>query len=119
MEFAGANNPLWIIRNNELTEIRADRFPIGAYVGDNLQKFTNHEWELQKGDYIYLFSDGYADQFGGPKGKKLMFRQFQKLLIENHKKPLAEQKEILEQAFENWRGSLEQVDDVLVIGIKV
>lgn len=119
MEYAGANNPLWIIRNNELIEIKGNRFPIGAYVGENLQKFTNHEWELQRGDYIYIFSDGYADQFGGPKGRKFMFKQLQKLLLDNHKKPLAEQKEVLDQTFENWRGNLEQVDDVLFIGIKI
>ncbi len=119
MEFAGANNPLWIIRNNELIEIKGNRFPIGAYVGENLQKFTNHEWELQRGDYVYIFSDGYADQFGGPKGRKFMFKQLQKLLLDNHKKPLSEQKEILDQTFENWRGKLEQVDDVLFIGIKI
>ncbi len=119
MEFAGANNSLWMIRNNELVEIKGDKFPIGAFVGENLLKFTNHEWELQRGDIIYIFSDGYADQFGGPKGKKFKYKPFQQVLLDNHMKPLIEQKEILNQTFENWRGNLEQVDDVLIIGIKI
>lgn len=119
MEFAGANNPVWIVRNNEVIEINGDKFPIGVFVGEELQKFTNHEWELQKGDYIYIFSDGYADQFGGPKGKKFKYKEFQKMLLDNHKKPMVEQKKILETRFDEWRGSLEQVDDVLVIGIRV
>ena len=81
MEFAGANNPVWLIRDNEFIEIKGDKFPIGAYLGNELQKFTHHEWELQKGDYIYIFTDGYADQFGGPKGKKFKYRQLEELLI--------------------------------------
>ncbi len=119
MEFAGANNPIWIIRNGELIEIKGNKFPIGAFMGDTLQKFTNHEWELQKGDYIYIFSDGYVDQFGGPKGKKFKHKQLQNLFLEIHTKPLDEQKEILDKTFEDWRGSLEQVDDVLIIGVHV
>ena len=119
MEFAGANNPCWIIRNNELIEVKGNKFPIGAFVGNELQKFTNHEWELQKGDYIYIFSDGYADQFGGEKGKKFKFKSLQQLLLENHKKPLVEQRNILEKTFDDWRGTLEQVDDVLIIGLRI
>jgi ligand-binding sensor domain-containing protein/serine phosphatase RsbU (regulator of sigma subunit) len=119
IEFAGANKPVWIIRNDEVIEIKGNKFPIGAYVGEELQKFTNHEWELQKGDYIYLFTDGYADQFGGPLGKKFKYKQLQQLLLEHHKKPLIEQRNILEKTFEEWRGNLDQVDDVLVIGIRV
>lgn len=119
MEFAGANNPLWIIRDGELIEIKGNKFPIGVYFGDSLQKFTNHEWQLQKGDYIYIFSDGYADQFGGPKGKKFKYKQLQNLLLDNYKKPLDEQKVILEKTFDEWKGNLEQVDDVLIIAVHI
>ena len=119
IEFAGANNPLWIIRDNEVIQLNGDKFPIGAFVGEELQQFTNHEFELQKGDCIYIFTDGYADQFGGPKGKKFKYKQFQDLLLENHKRPFEDQKEILEQTIDGWRGDLEQVDDMLVIGIRI
>ncbi|MDF2438750.1 MAG: rsbU 7 [Bacteroidota bacterium] len=119
MEFAGANNPLWLIRDNQVIEINGDKFPVGAFIGEELQRFTNHEWEIQKGDCIYLFTDGYADQFGGPKGKKFKYKQFQELLISIHQKPMAEQKEILTNRNAEWQGDLEQVDDILVIGIRI
>ncbi|MCE3279862.1 MAG: rsbU 7 [Bacteroidetes bacterium] len=119
MEFAGANNPLWLIRNDQIIEINGDKFPIGAFVGEELQKFTNHEWEIQKGDCIYIFTDGYADQFGGPKGKKFKYKQFHELLLKIHSKPMWEQKEILQRVNEEWQGELEQVDDVLIIGIRI
>jgi ligand-binding sensor domain-containing protein/serine phosphatase RsbU (regulator of sigma subunit) len=120
IEFAGANNPVWIIKNGkELVQINGDKFPIGAFVGEELQQFTNHEWQLQEGDIIYLFTDGYADQFGGPKGKKFKYKQLEELLLSVCNKPFAEQKEQLEKTIEEWRGELEQVDDILVIGIKI
>jgi ligand-binding sensor domain-containing protein/serine phosphatase RsbU (regulator of sigma subunit) len=119
MEFAGANNPLWLIRNGQVIEINGDKFPIGAFVGEELQRFTNHEWEIQKGDCIYIFTDGFADQFGGPKGKKFKYKQFQELLLRICQLPMSEQKEILEKVNEEWQGSLEQVDDVLIIGIRI
>lgn len=119
MEFAGANNPLWLIRDNQVIEINGDKFPIGAFVGEELQRFTNHEWEIQKDDCIYIFTDGFADQFGGPKGKKFKYKQFQELLLSIHKKPMTEQKQILQQTNEEWQGELEQVDDVLIIGIRI
>ena len=119
IEFAGANNPLWIIRNNELIQLNGDKFPIGIFVGEELQQFKNHEWELQKGDCVYIFTDGYADQFGGPKGKKFKYKQFQELLLTHHKKPFEEQKIILEKTIEEWVGDLDQIDDILVIGIKI
>jgi serine phosphatase RsbU (regulator of sigma subunit) len=119
MEFAGANNPLWLIRNGQVIEINGDKFPIGAFVGEELQRFTNHEWEIQKGDCIYIFTDGFADQFGGPKGKKFKYKQFQELLLRICQLPMSEQKDILEKVNEEWQGSLEQVDDVLIIGIRI
>jgi len=119
MEFAGANNPLWIIREGKIIEIPGDKFPVGEFMGIELQQFTNHEWELQRNDRIYIFTDGYADQFGGPKGKKFKYRQLQELLLEIHLKPMAEQKAILDATIGQWRGDLEQVDDILVIGIRI
>lgn len=119
IEFAGANNPLWIIRNNEIIQVNGDKFPIGAFVGEELHQFTNHQYELQKNDCIYIFTDGFADQFGGPKGKKFKYKQFETLLLNNHKKSMEEQKRILEKTINDWIGDLEQIDDILVIGIRI
>ena len=119
IEFAGANNPLWIIRSNQLIQINGDKFPIGAFVVEELQQFKNHEWELQKGDCVYIFTDGFADQFGGPKGKKFKYKQFEALLLKHHQKPFEEQKKILQKTINDWIGELEQIDDILVIGIRI
>lgn len=118
IEYAGANNPLWIIRKdaNELEEIKANKQPIGDF--DHSVPFTNHEIQLAEGDQIYIFSDGYVDQFGGPKGKKFKYKTLQKLLFDNREKPMVEQKESLERTFTSWKGELEQLDDVCIIGIK-
>jgi len=102
----------------ELIEIKADKQAIGADTAKT-KIFTNHKIKLEKGDAIYLFTDGYADQFGGEKGKKFKYSKFKELLIENHEKTAREQKNILDNHFEKWKGDLEQVDDILVIGIKV
>jgi serine phosphatase RsbU (regulator of sigma subunit) len=117
LQWAGANNPLWIIRNGELLETKADKQPIGKT--DNLQPFTNHEIQLQKGDSIYLFTDGYADQFGGEKGKRFMRHRFKDLLISIQNLPMNEQRETLYNAHIEWKGSVEQVDDICVIGVRV
>jgi phosphoserine phosphatase RsbU/P len=120
VEFAGANNPLIFIRENNLTRYKADRFPIGAFEGDKkLQKFKNNVIELQDGDCLYLSSDGYADQFGGPANKKFMFRNFEELLLEIHNLPMNDQKDILQRRFNEWRGDNDQVDDILVMGIRI
>ncbi len=119
IEFAGANNPMWIIRNNEIIQVNGDKFPIGAFVGEELQQFTNHEYELVKGDCIYIFTDGFADQFGGPKGKKFKYKQFETLLLKEHKRPMEEQEKILGKIINDWMGDLEQIDDILVIGIRI
>jgi ligand-binding sensor domain-containing protein/serine phosphatase RsbU (regulator of sigma subunit) len=118
LEFAGAYNPLWLIRNNELIEIKADKFPIGNSRAGDHNNFSNHEVQLQKGDTVYIFSDGYSDQFGGPKGKKFKTNAFKQLLINSQHLPMEEQGRLLDETIENWRGHHEQVDDILVIGTR-
>ncbi|HKL67700.1 MAG TPA: tetratricopeptide repeat protein, partial [Bacteroidales bacterium] len=117
LDFAGANNPLYQVRNNELLRIDADKMPIGIH-RSSARPFTNHHIYPEKGDAIYLFSDGYADQFGGPSGKKFKYRAFRELLLKDYKKPMQEQKEKLDRTFMDWKGDEEQVDDVLVIGVR-
>ncbi len=119
LEYAGAFNPLFIIRNGELLQTKADKFPIGYFLGEQKKKFRNHDILLQTGDCIYIFSDGYADQFGGPFGKKFMAKHFRDLLLDVHKEPINLQKDILNRTFEDWRGNQEQVDDILIIGLKI
>ncbi len=119
LEFAGANNPIFIVRKGIVKEITADKHPIGNYIGEDEFKFTNHEIDLMPNDSLYLSSDGYADQFGGPRGKKLKYTQFRDLLLVNHDKPMKIQKLMLDNMFEEWRGELEQIDDVCVIGIRI
>ena len=134
--YAGANNPLWIVRKTELLtedqkqerstliqdgialiEYKADKQPIGLYAG--MQAFSQKEIDLYKGDSLYFFTDGFADQFGGDKGKKFKYRPFKKLLIQLNSTPMSDQEQLISAAFENWRGNLEQVDDVCVVGIRV
>jgi serine phosphatase RsbU (regulator of sigma subunit) len=118
LEFAGAYNPLFLYHNGEFMEYRADRMPIGIYYGEK-DSFTNYEINVQKGDTLYIFSDGFADQFGGPKGTKYMKYNLKKLLSEIHNKPMDEQKNILENEFEIWMGSFNQIDDVTIMGVRV
>ncbi len=117
IQFAGAFNPLYIIRDNELVTIKGDKQPVSVYY--NEIEFTNHEIDIQEGDKFYMFSDGFQDQFGGPKGRKYMTKNFKKLLMDNHQKPMIEQKEILHNAITTWKGDLMQVDDILVVGFEV
>lgn len=117
LQYAGAFNSLYYIRNHKIFEIKADKFPIGINLDGIVDNYTNHKIQLQKGDAVYLFSDGYADQFGGDKGKKFKYNQLKKLLSENYNKPIDTQKEIITNTFDNWKGNLEQVDDVVVIGL--
>ena len=119
MQWSGANNPLWLIRNNtnEIREIKPDKQPIGKYAEE--KPFSTHDLQLQHGDTIYIFTDGYADQFGGPKGKKFKYKQLNELLSANCLLSMEEQREKLKTAFEGWKGVLEQVDDVCMIGLKV
>lgn len=118
LEYAGANNPLYLLRNGEIQTVKADKFPIGGFeVGE--KSYTNHSIELEEGDIIYIFSDGYADQFGGKKGKKFMYRQFRETLIELSDRPMEEQRDELDRILDEWKGSYEQVDDILIIGVRV
>lgn len=119
LQYAGAYNPLYIVRNGQLLQTKADKFPIGFFLGDEKKKFTNHTIQLQKGDMVYIFSDGYADQFGGPFGRKFMAIPFRVLLMDITKHPVEKQKDILNKTIEEWRGNLDQVDDILVIGVKI
>ena len=118
LDYAGANNPLYIIRNGELTEYKADKQPIGYYLGSN-DPFTNKQVEIQEGDSIYIFSDGYPDQFGGPNGKKFKYRPFKELLISIQDRSMQEQGDILDKKMKQWKGELEQVDDICVLGIRI
>ncbi|MCC7332516.1 MAG: SpoIIE family protein phosphatase [Flavobacteriales bacterium] len=115
--WSGANNPLWYIRESNLFEIKGDKQPIGQ--NDNPKPFTIHSINLQQGDTVYIFTDGYADQFGGEKGKKFMYRPLKELLLSIQNKPIIEQQEELHQKFTNWKKNTEQTDDVLVIGFKI
>jgi serine phosphatase RsbU (regulator of sigma subunit) len=115
---ACAINPVWIIRNNELIEIKADRFPIGKH-DMNKTPFALQTHQLQKGDLIYTLTDGFADQFGGPKGRKYMYKQLKDLLVSISSETMEVQKQKLDSVFNNWKGEMEQIDDVCVIGIRV
>ncbi|MBL4592194.1 MAG: SpoIIE family protein phosphatase [Flavobacteriales bacterium] len=138
LEYSGAYNPLYIISDKELKtidgsgiepnmtdenglmlyEIKANRFPIGSY-SEGANEFSKHSFKLNKGDTVYLFSDGYADQFGGVKGKKFRYKQFKQLLLSINSKSMEEQYKILNDSFVDWMGDLEQIDDVIVIGSRL
>jgi len=117
VHWSGANNPLWIVRNNELIEIKPDKQPIGNY--SNSKPFTSHSIEILKGDSIYLFTDGYQDQFGGDRGKKFKAAKFKEILLSIQNQNMEEQKNFINNAFEKWRGEIEQNDDVCVIGVRI
>ena len=119
IEYAGAFNPFYLFRDGKLIETKANKFAIGSFNNNSNREFINHEFDLRKGDVIYLFSDGYPDQFGGPKGKKYMHRPFKEFLKSIHQKPIKEQHQLLENEFLTWLGSYEQTDDVIVMGVRV
>ncbi len=118
LEYSAANNAFYIIRNRELLEFKPDKMPIGKFTGEE-KPFTRTIVPLEKGDCVYTFSDGYADQFGGKNGKKLMSKQFKELLLKNCHEPMSRQKEILNKYLFDWMGNLEQIDDILIIGIRL
>ena len=118
VNYSGAFNSLYLIRNNELNEYKADRMPIGVSYNQD-KSFTNHFIEFEKDDVFYIFSDGFIDQFGGPRGKKFKSRPFKSLLMNIQDKSMDEQKKILHTHLLEWRGNIEQIDDILVIGFKL
>src|SRR6218665_517589 len=119
MHFAGANNSLYILRNKELIELKGDRQGISAATDLDKKPFGNQTVNIQSQDRIYLFTDGYSDQFGGEAGKKFLHKRVRNLLLTPEGKSMAEQRSILNKSFDDWRGEMEQVDDVLVIGFKI
>lgn len=118
LEWAGAYNPLYQIRNGELIEFKADKMPVAVHLNDHMS-FTNHEVQIQPGDSFYMFSDGYADQFGGSDARKFMSKKFKELLVTIYDKPMEDQKNILQSAHFDWKGEHEQVDDILVVGFRI
>ncbi len=119
LQFAGAYNPMWLVRNKQLIEIKADKIPIGVGLHDEDKPFSNQTIQLQKNDCVYIFTDGYADQFGGEKGKKFKYSGLKEILINNSNDSMNQQQQVLLTTIEKWKGNLEQVDDILVIGIKI
>ncbi len=116
VQYAGAFNPLLMIRNGELRQIKADRMPIGIY--EKKDEFVNHQFEVKEGDLIYMFSDGYTDQFAGTNMEKFKMKRFKELLLKIHRESMETQKQMLDETIEKWRKGIEQVDDILVMGIK-
>jgi len=117
IQFAGAYNPLYLIRDNELVEYKGDKMPIGIHIKEP-EPFKAHNFKLNKNDLIYLFSDGYIDQFGGESGSKFKNKQFKELLLSIKQEPMNVQKDIINDTYNTWRGELKQLDDILIIGMK-
>ncbi|MCB9224586.1 MAG: tetratricopeptide repeat protein [Crocinitomicaceae bacterium] len=119
LKYAGANNPLWIIRKgtSEIEEIKANKQPIGNYADP--KPYTTNEITINSGDTIYLFSDGFPDQFGGEKGKKYKYSKFKDFLVSIVNEPMENQQELIKLEFENWKGKFEQIDDVCIIGVQI
>ncbi|MGZ4033542.1 MAG: PP2C family protein-serine/threonine phosphatase, partial [Bacteroidia bacterium] len=119
LSFSGAKSPLCIVRNNELIEVKGDKQAIEGRSSTSVVPFTHNELKVQQGDCIYVFSDGYNDQFGGDKGKKFKYSQLKALLLSIAPQPMYKQKNILSETLEKWKGDLQQVDDILLIGVRV
>jgi len=118
LQFSAANNPLYLVRNKELIEYKPDKMPVGLS-GQEGKSFTNYTIQLEEGDIIYTFTDGYADQFGGERGKKFLYKRFKEMLTENSQLSMEEQKQYIAAVMDDWKKEVEQIDDILVIGIKV
>ena len=123
MLLAAANNPVLILRNNTLIEIKPDKNPIGKYEETGYD-YTEHSFTLEPNDIVYTLTDGYADQFGGTtseysSGKKFKYKRLKELLLKNSGSPLEKQRHALEDTLKKWKGDLEQLDDILIIGIKI
>ena len=118
IHYSGAYNPLIIIRNKEIIKYKGDPMPIGIHIKEK-DHFTDHELEVQKGDMIYMYSDGYQDQFGGPQKRKFLPKNLREKLVEVSDKSMEEQRKELDRTFEEWRSDNSQIDDVLVMGFRV
>lgn len=118
LEYAGANNPLFIVKNGELEVFKGDKMPVGYHIGDE-KDFSKHVIDVKAGESYYIFTDGYQDQFGGEYDRKFMVKRFKALLADVYDKPMEEQKDILNQTINDWMFNTKQVDDILVIGMKV
>ena len=122
IQYAGANNPLYLIKDvkgtPELKEIKADRMPLGYYQGKDIS-FVNHDIQLDMGDTFYMFSDGFIDQKGGKENRKFMSKNFKNLLLEINDQPMCDQKEFLDKALTDWMGDNSQMDDILVVGVRM
>ncbi len=118
LQYSGANNPLYIIRGGELLETKPDKMPVGVNAIDE-ESFSNHLIRIMKNDRIYMFSDGFPDQFGGLRGKKFKYGPFKNLLLDIHLRNMQDQRDILRETVTNWMGDNEQIDDILVIGFAI
>ncbi len=117
IKYSGAYNPLYLVKNEDFKELKANKMPVAIHL--RMKDFTQKQTKVQKGDKIYIFSDGYKDQFGGPKGEKFKAKNFKKLLIQNRHLPMQMQKNILNEKFETWKSHMKQIDDVLVVGLNI
>jgi serine phosphatase RsbU (regulator of sigma subunit) len=118
LQFSGAYNSLFIIQDGQLSEYKADRMPIGIYYGEE-NSFTNNQIKVSKGDTVYIFSDGFIDQFGGPEKTKYKKSNLKKLLTDIYKLPMAEQWSILESELAKWKGDSSQIDDITILGVRI
>ena len=118
LDYAGAFNPMLLVRNGEVNTYKADKMPIGIFIKED-EPFTNNLIQTQSGDMLYLYSDGFQDQFGGADKRKFLPKNLKELLLEISVLPLEDQKNKLDAAFSQWKANLSQVDDVLVMGIKI
>jgi serine phosphatase RsbU (regulator of sigma subunit) len=117
LQYSGAYNPLYLIRGQEFLEYKADRMPIGTF--PEKKKFTTNTIKLHKNDVLYLFSDGFPDQFGGPMGKKFTAKRFKDIIIEKAAEPISNLDEYLQKQLDDWQTESEQIDDILVIGLRI
>jgi serine phosphatase RsbU (regulator of sigma subunit) len=118
LTFAGAYNSLYLLRNRKLQEFKGDKFPIG-FADTSGQQFSQHKFRLEEKDMLYMFTDGFPDQFGGPQGKKFKYKRLEELLMQIGPRPMNEQREALTEALESWKGDLEQVDDICIAGMRI
>jgi serine phosphatase RsbU (regulator of sigma subunit) len=119
LTFAGANNSLYLLRNNELIEFKGDKQPVGYSFHNTSDQFSQQHYQLKKEDLLYMFTDGYPDQFGGPLGKKFKYKAMEEALMKEHKKEMSEQRRNLIDLHNKWKGALEQVDDICIVGIRI